>query len=178
MSPWHFFAKQKHRAKKEVAQTGLLSCVCLRSPSGTPQLRTLVFQQFCGWWVKFHDISGFYLPVCHKLGCYSSNIHCLPRPSTPEWYWAWPYYVGWPTECGLKWYMPLPSWDLTSYKVIPPATLGVVNNARTRTGPRNWLVQEEEETWEQTRRQSAAWSSTIEAHLWADWWASNKHLLL
>lgn len=41
--------------------------------------------------------------------------------------------------------LPVPSWDLTSCKVIPLATLGVVNYAMTRTGPRNWSKKKKHE---------------------------------
>lgn len=147
-----------------------------KKPTGHSTVENLGFPAVLWLMGQIPWYLSFLFTLCHKLGCYSSNIHCLPRPFTPEWYWAWPDFVGWPTECGLKWYMPLPSGDLTSYS--DSSCQGVVNNAMTRTGPRNWLVQEEEETWEQTRRQSAAGSSTTPAHLWEDWRASNKHLWL
>lgn len=176
--PMTFLCKAEAQGKEGGRSNWVALLRLFKKPTGHSTVENLGFPAVLWLMGQIPWYLSFLFTLCHKLGCYSSNIHCLPRPFTPEWYWAWPDYVGWPTECGLKWSMPLPSGDLTSYKGIPPVTLGVANNAMTRTGPRNWLVQEEEETWEQTRRQSSAWSSTVPAHLWEDWRAGNKHLLL
>lgn len=68
--------------------------------------------------------------------------------------------------------VPVPSWGLMSYKMFPPATLGVANYVMTRTGPGEPLVQEEREKWGTNMK---ATGSLKQSHLGllADLWATN-----